>query len=105
MLDHIINTLKQDRTVYLQDLKDELDYIKTEIYLCKNEFVFGKKKKESLALLEERYDLAEKILFELEATQRINYDNHKDIYDYHVDQAIFIYQQYLNEHHIEKMDQ
>ena len=51
-LDSIINTARHEKYICIDDLKDELAYIKNEINLCHNEFVFSKKKKERLKELE-----------------------------------------------------
>ena len=96
-LDSIINTAREYQYIYLDDLRDELKYIKIEIDLCHNEFIFSPKKKESLALLETHYEVAKQVFFELEVCESLDSKENKDIYDFHLNRALDIYSKHIKD--------
>lgn len=97
MLDHIINVVKEYRYIELDDFREELVYIKNEIDLCHKELILTKKQKDSVKLLESHYNMAKKVFFELEVCQSVDIEKDKDIYDYHMNKAINIYQSYAKD--------
>lgn len=96
-LDSIINTAREYGYICLDDLREELNYIKIEINLCHNEFVLSKKKKQSLEILQSHYDMAKQVFFELEVCETLDIENEKDIYNYHLNKAVNIYNKYIKD--------
>ena len=96
-LDSIINTARHEKYICIDDLKEELTYIKNEINLCHNELVFSKKKKARLHELENHYKMAKEVFFQLEVCQTIDVEKDKDIFDYHLGKATSTYYKYIND--------
>ena len=96
-LDSIINEARHDKIIYIDDLRDELSYIKNEINLCHNEFVFSKKKKERLLELENHYKMAKEVFFELEVCTTVDAEKESNIFEYHLSKATSTYYKYIND--------
>lgn len=96
-LDSIINTAREYQHICLDDLREELQYIKIEIDLCHSEFILNKKKKKSLELLQKHYELAKKVFFELEICETLHIETEKDIYNYHLNKAIDMYTKHIKD--------
>lgn len=90
-MDSIINELKNYHLVSLEDFNEKLSLAKSEVHLYRHEIIVNKKKQEALAILEEHYDKAKRIMLELKICETIDNHKDKDIYDYHIQKAIDIY--------------
>lgn len=96
-LDSIINTAREYQYICLDDLREELRYIKIEIDLCHSELVLNKKKKESLELLQKHYQMAKQVFFELEVCETLDVEKERDVYNYHLNKAIEIYSKHIKD--------
>lgn len=96
-LDSIINTAREYQYICLDDLREELRYIKIEIDLCHSELVLNKKKKESLELLQKHYQMAKQVFFELEVCETLDVEKERDIYNYHLNKAVEIYSKHIKD--------
>ena len=89
---HIINELKNYNFVPIDEFNKKLNLAKTEIYLYRQEIILNKNKKAHIIELEKHYELAKNILLQLQVCETIDAQKDKNIYDYHVNKAISLYE-------------
>ena len=87
----IIEQLKDYKLVSLEDFNEKITLARTEVHLYRHEIIVNKKKREALSVLEEHYDKAKRIMLELRICESIDNKQDKEIYDYHIQKAINIY--------------
>ncbi len=91
-MDMIINELRQYKQISLKEFKDKLQLARNEIHLYRQEIIINKNKREAVSKLEEHYEIAKKILLELEICETIDTSKDQHIYDYHIQKALSIYE-------------
>ena len=89
---NIIDELKKYNLIPLNDFNEKLKLAENEIHLYRQEIVLNKKKIVTITALEQHYDIAAKILLELQVCETIDAEKDKIIYDYHLNKAIELYE-------------
>lgn len=92
----LVMDLKNHKTISTEDIEAKLSAIEGELNLYHHEFLF-KNKKQYVAELSEHYNMAKRLLLELKAANAVDTVKHKDIYDYHIDKTLEIYNSYIEE--------
>ena len=89
---NIIDSLKNYQLVAIDAFDDKLKVAEREINLYRQEIILNKNKKAHIEELEKHYQLAEQILLQLQVCETIDAQNDKNIYDYHINKAISLYE-------------
>lgn len=94
--DKIVESLQRKEIVDLETIKMEMADIQRELNLYHNEILF-KGKKEWVEKLEKHYEMASRLVLEVEILETIDRNAHSEIFDYHIDSALKIYHSYIDE--------
>ena len=92
--DNLVLELEQRNVVSFAQIKENLDKIGLELSNYDNELMFNKKR-EYVSKIVKHYEMAEELLFEAQIITTIH-DN-DEVYDYHVNKALKIYQTYIEQ--------
>ena len=92
--DNLVFELEQRNVVSFAQIKENLDKIGLELSNYDNELMFNKKR-EYVSKIVKHYEMAEELLFEAQIITTIH-DN-DEVYDYHVNKALKIYQTYIEQ--------
>ena len=92
--DNLVLELEQRNVVSFAQIKENLDKIGLELSNYDNELMFSKKR-EYVSKIEKHYEMAKELLFEAQIITTIH-DN-DEVYDYHVNKALKIYQTYIEQ--------
>ncbi len=87
----IILQLEKYNLISLTVFEQRLQQAKNEIDLYNSELILNKNKKRAVEELEKHYEVAQTIMQELEICETIDPHKEKQIYDYHIQKAIKIY--------------
>ena len=94
--DLLVKELKDNQIVSFGEIKKDMDEIGIELLLYHNEFMF-QKKRDYVKKLEKHYDMGKRLLLEAEICQTIDAEKHPEVFDYHIQNALNIYDMYIEE--------
>ena len=92
--------LRNHKCVDTEEIEAKLTAIEGELNLYNHEFLF-KNKKQYVNELTEHYKMAKRLLLELKVANTSDSTGAKDVYEYHIEKAIEIYNSYIKQQVIE----
>ena len=92
--------LRNHKCVNTEEIEDKLTAIEGELNLYNHEFLF-RNKKQYVNELTEHYKMAKRLLLELKVANTIDSTVANDVYEYHIEKAIEIYNSYIKQQVIE----
>ncbi len=93
--DICVLALKNKEVVDSQSIKKTLKEIEVELMLYDNEFLLQKKRK-YVNELKTHYEMSERLLLELQIIETIDSTQCKEVFEYHIQKALSIYNQYID---------
>ena len=94
--DACIMALKNHEVINSAEIHNVLKNIEMELILYDNEFLL-KKKRKYVDELKIHYQMSERLLLELEVLETLNRDKYPEVFEYHINQALNIYNHYIQE--------
>lgn len=94
--DKLVQALSTHEMIDSNKIRNELKEISMELTLYQNEVLLHPKKI-WVDKLQKHYDMALRLLLELEVLETINRTTHQDVFDYHINSALTIYNEYIDE--------
>lgn len=92
--DQLILALQQKKTVDSESVKKDMEAIQYELKLYENEYLLNSKK-ERVEKLQKHYDMAQRLLLELEILETIDTEKDEIVFNYHIQKALDIYNCYV----------
>lgn len=92
--DKLVLELEQRNIVSFTEIKNNLEKIGIELANYDNELML-RKKREYVDKIKKHYDMAKRLLLEASIIETINDNN--EVFDYHINKALNIYQEYIIE--------
>lgn len=94
--DKMVLAIQNHEKIDSDVIKKEMEDIGRELNLYQNEVLF-KKKKEWVLKLQKHYEMAQRLMLEVEILQTIDRQKDSEVFDYHIDSALQIYDSYIDE--------
>lgn len=94
--DVCIEAIKRHELVNLDEMKNQLQEIEVELMLYHNEVLLHKKR-DYVNELEKHYEMTQRLLLELEVLETVDREVNKEVFEYHVQKALDIYNSYIQE--------
>lgn len=98
--DECVKHLKNHEIADVKKIKEELKQIEVELILYQNEFLL-KKKREYVNQLRQHFEMTERLMLEIEVCETIDRNLYPEIFDYHIESALAIYESYIHQYQTE----